>query len=278
MRVLAFATTLCLAVSFGASGCGEGSRDERAAGRPAPIMVTRSGGDDAAISAPQSLASRMVVKSATLVLESDDPVEAAARARSAVEEAGGFVVRSDVQPFNANANSVSLTLRVPSARFDSVLMELRKLGDVGSETISGKDVTEEFLDVQAQLRNHKALEARFLELLGQAGNLSETLEVERELARVRLEVDRIEGRSKFLRDQVDLSTIHFTANPTEALARSTPTLGREVSAALGDSGEIIALVVAGLIRFTAGMLPILILAAVVGFGLRAALRLRKARG
>lgn len=284
MRIAAFAATL-LTLAVVVPGCAKhdtapgqiATRTAEATGAKGGKATGEAGEASESGGSPAATTERMVIKTATLTIESDDPDGAAVKARTVAEKANGFVVESEVQQWSEHANSVSLTLRVPSEKFDGTLDELRKLGDVGSETISGQDVTEEYLDVQAQLRNQKALESRFLELLSQAQTVADTLEVERELARVRTEIDRIEGRSKYLADQVNLSTIHFNANPTPTLAGRTTTIGSEIADAFGDSGEIIAVVIGGLIRFAAAMLPIGILAGLLGLGLRAIIRRRKSK-
>ena len=261
---------LLLAVS-----CADGNDHAVHAAPAAPVaeanLDARSGEE-----ARNTPAARMVIKTGSLTLEHDDPESLNAQAQQLAEQLGGFVVASNVDEWDDNSNRVTLTLRVPAANFDSVLAALRDLGEVTSETVSGEDVTEEFMDLQAQLRNQRALETRFLALLAQAQTVSDTIEVERELARVRTEIERMEGRAKYLNDRVDMSTVSLTVNPTRTLSAHSTTIGSEVADALGDSGEIIAVVVGGLIRIAAGLLPIGVLLTMFGLAIRAAYRRRKA--
>jgi len=226
--------------------------------------------------APQQ---RMVIKTATMTIQSDEPEATAARARSLIEQSGGFVVQSDTQTYASNANQVSLTLRVPAEKFDATLQALRELGEPVNESIRGQDVTEEFVDVQAQLRNQTKLEARFLALLESAQTVAETLEIERELARVRTEIDRLEGRSKYLRDQVAMSTINLTVRPTPKLFDDGgPKLGEEIVEAFSDAADLVVIVIGGLIRVAGALLPIGVLLLLFAGAARWLWRRRRGKG
>jgi hypothetical protein len=121
-----------------------------------------------------------------------DKVEKMAR------EAGGYlVVRRD------NA----ITIRVPASRFDSVLAETMKLGDVLERNVEVRDVTEEYYDVQTRLRNMEAVLERLQVLLEKADSVEDALKVEAELARVATDVERMKGRLKLLRELISFSTI-----------------------------------------------------------------------
>lgn len=223
---------------------------------PAPSSEMKGKSDSASGPTEPGIApsERMVIKNANLTIEHDAPQETSEKALAIVAANGGFVVDNTTQNYNESTH-VSMTLRIPSASFETTVQQLRELGEVRTEAITGEDVTEEFMDLQAQLRNQRALESRFVELLGQAATVAETIEVERELARVRTEVERLEGRSQFLNDRVSMSTIALEIRPTSSFGGTT-TIGKEVADAFGDAGEIIAVVIGGLIRMAAGLLPI----------------------
>ncbi len=239
---------------------------------PATTEASRGGQASTRGTNPQE---RMVIKTADVTIESDDPEASSASAQAFAAAAGGFVVQSNTHQWNQNANTVSLTLRIPAAQFEPIMAQARGLGSVKSENIAGQDVTEEFADLQAQMSNQRALEQRFRELLGQTQSVTEALEVERELARVRIEIDQLEGRAKFLSDQVALSTINLNINPSATLSGSTTTIRGEVSDAFADSGKIVAVVIGGIIRTGAALLPIMLILLLAAFSVRAALRRRK---
>src|SRR6202011_3293944 len=107
--------------------------------------------------------------------------------------------------------------RVPASQFNASVEEIRHVGGdlskVRQEKISGQDVTEEYIDVEARIKTKKALEAQFLEIMKQAHKVSDALEVQSELANVRTDIERMEGRRRYLDNQSSLSTISVTLQP-----------------------------------------------------------------
>ena len=133
--------------------------------------------------------------------------------------------------------SASITVRVPSAGYQPILGALDTLGTVEERSETSRDVTAEFVDIEARIRNKEREEQRLLELLGEAeGKLKEILEVERELSRVRGEIERAQGQMNVLKDQVDLATI--TIRASERTVYTPPmqaAFGDRVGAAWGNS-------------------------------------------
>ncbi|MCH9684817.1 MAG: DUF4349 domain-containing protein [Deltaproteobacteria bacterium] len=112
--------------------------------------------------------------------------------------AGGYI---------SQQTDTSLSLRVPSRRFRKVMKQIEGLGDVQSRSVQTMDVSEEFHDLKVRLANLEATRTRIQKLLGQAKTLAEILTVEKELERVGGEIDRIEGRLRFLSSQAAFSTV-----------------------------------------------------------------------
>jgi Domain of unknown function (DUF4349) len=132
-------------------------------------------------------------------------------------EVGGFLSRRD---------DMAITIRVPANRFDEVVKRIEKVGDVLNRNVSAQDVTEEFADLEVRLRNARAIRDRLEQLLVKATKVEESLQIERELGRVAGEIERIEGKMKFLRDRAAYSTItvRFQARPVENLGPKKPRL------------------------------------------------------
>jgi hypothetical protein len=102
----------------------------------------------------------------------------------------------------------TLELKVPSARFDELTEGLQPIGRLEFVNVSAEDVSEEFVDLTARAANGRRLEERLVELLRtRTGKLQDVLTVERELARVREEIERIEGRLRYLKTSAQLSTL-----------------------------------------------------------------------
>jgi hypothetical protein len=119
-------------------------------------------------------------------------------------ELGGFLARRD---------NASITIRVPASRFDETLRRVVALGDVLHRNISAEDVTEEFRDMEARLKNARAMRDRLEQLLAKAQKIDESIAIERELGRVTEEIERMEGRLKLLRDRATLSTVTVSFRP-----------------------------------------------------------------
>lgn len=213
-----------------------------------------------------------VIKTADLKLEvpKDEFRDAVTKATGSASSFGGFVLTTDV----SETRSGTIILRVPAENFDAVLGELRALGDLKGEAISGRDVSEEFVDLQARLRNLEAQETVLLRLMDRAQTVSATIKVQRELSGVQMEVERLRGRIRFLDDQTSFSTI--TLNLVRAdLAPPEPAgaLGRAWENAKDTFVAVVSAVVVG-----AGfVLPVAFLLALIALAYRA-LRPRLSQG
>ena len=102
----------------------------------------------------------------------------------------------------------NVTLRIPKQHFDAFINDLSKgVAYFDRKEILARDVTEEFVDVEARLKAKQTLEKRYLELLDKANKVSEILEIERELANIREEIEAKQGRLQYLQSRVAMSTI-----------------------------------------------------------------------
>ncbi len=153
---------------------------------------------------------RYLIKNATLIIETDDARAATDRVVAAMQQVQGYV--SDLhETVNALGNrTVTMQVRIPSTAFDQSLMQVEALGKVLNKQVNTQDVTEEYVDIDARSRNLKSMETRLLDHLTRAGALEEVLRVEQELTRVREQIERLDGRLRFLSDRVGFSTIGLT--------------------------------------------------------------------
>src|SRR5204862_592093 len=150
----------------------------------------------------------MLVRTGQASLEVDSLEAGIARIREAAQRVGAVIANTSMEGGRHQTRAASLELRIPSDRFDEAVNGLSPIGKVESVNVSVEDVGEEFVDVQARVTNARRLEQRLIELLAnRTGKLSEVLNVERELARVRQEIERYEGSMRYLRDRDSVSTI-----------------------------------------------------------------------
>ena len=105
------------------------------------------------------------------------------------------------------------------------------------EKITGQDVTEEFIDLEARIKTQKALELQFLEIMKQAHKVEDALEVQRQIAEVRTEIEKLEGRKRFLENRASLSTITVSLQSPTAIVVNTSGFGRNMREAVADSVE-----------------------------------------
>lgn len=127
---------------------------------------------------------------------------------------GGHVESSSMA--GARARSGSLVVRVPSDRFDEAMSDFRALGTVTGESISGRVVTQEFVDLEARLRTWESQEAVLLDLMEQATSVEATLRIQRELQDVQFRIEQIEGQLRVLEDRTAFATIRLSMLETGA--------------------------------------------------------------
>jgi hypothetical protein len=215
---------------------------------------------------------RKIVRNAELDLEAESPERAQQMITSIAEMKGGFVVESQQSMSNikaANRDIATMTLRVPAEKFGETLEEIRQAGGrVISENVKGEDVTEEFIDIEAQLKAKKALEAQFMEIMKRASRVEEALEVQSELADVRGEIEKIEGRKRFLENKSSLSTIKIRIQTAQVIASATRGFGERFVEAFDAGMNVATGFLLGLMTFIVAILPFAViigLPTVIGF-------------
>jgi hypothetical protein len=159
--------------------------------------------------------SRAVIRNATLQLSHGRPAEITEQASALARSAGGYVLDGTTQTAAGSVLSSMVVLRVPEPAFEQTLEHVRKLATLREESITGQDVTDEFVDTEARLRALRKLELRLMGLLEQSAKLNDLLQVEQEVARVNGEIERFEGRLRYLRERTSMSTITLTVHAPE---------------------------------------------------------------
>ena len=208
-----------------------------------------------------------VIKTADVRIEvARDDVEAAVRnSVSTAGRFGGFVVSTSLE--GDGAGSATVVVRVPAESFERALAALEELGEVDGELISGQDVGQEFVDLEARIRNLESQEVVLLRLMDESRSVSDTIRVQRELQSVQLEIERLTGRLRYLKDQADMSTISVSFFES-GTAPGKPTLGvlqRAWERAVDVSLAVVSAVIVG----TGFVVPIGLLLAVAYLVLRA---------
>jgi len=160
---------------------------------------------------------RMIVREGSITLEVEDIAETMDEVARLAEELSGYVVSSYKREFERGVSG-RITIRVPSEKFDEAFVRLRQLAlAVPYETTTAKDVTEEYVDLEARLSNLRATEAQYLALLERAETVEDILKVQRELSNVRGEIEQIEGRMQYIERTSEMALIEVTLQETKGL-------------------------------------------------------------
>jgi hypothetical protein len=198
--------------------------------------------------------------------------------RRTVTELGGYTTDESHRQQNDGMNTATITCRVPAEKLDDAIGRFQRLGKQEQLSITAEDISESYSDLEIQIGNQKRLEARLLDLLNrQTNRLTDLLEIERETARVRGEIDRMEGRKRFWDNQLALSTLIVALHdPRPAIASAGGGPWRTLRQAFGDAGDNFVLTVADIIAAIGTLIPLIVTIAVVVLALRWLLRWRRA--
>jgi hypothetical protein len=171
---------------------------------PAPAPPSPDGEE---LKAPENVGP-MIVQTASLNILATNYDEASAAIERLAAAHGGYVEKLDAKAQTGNARELSAALRIPTKQLDGFLADVRKLGHVEEETRSNEEVSDQYVDLQARLKSARATEQRLIELLGtRTGKLQDVLEAERELARIRGEIEGMQGQSAILVHRVNYATV-----------------------------------------------------------------------
>ena len=224
----------------------------------------------------------MILRTAQITVVTPNLDKARSEMDKIVQRYGGYIGQLTTDSPADAAHKLTATLRVPGNQLDAALADLKKLGRIESESQSGQDVTAQYVDLEARLSNSRKSEQRLLELLQQrTGKLSDVLEVENELSRVREEIERMEGERRLLSKQVQFATVNATVTEEfKAPARALPeSLGTRFHNAAVDGYQSIVDFFIGVALFLISDGPMLLLwVAILFFPARYAWRKLRSRG
>lgn len=285
MRTLLLATfALGLLVSCSGAGSGASAPGGTVSRVGAPEPAIADGGPAAAVTkgAPTTDQSanrpggipvpaafdptRALILTASISMRAGDPWSAADRAQSIAKSLGGDVMTLS-QSGSGEHRSASMTLRVPADTFNDALRALRSLSDVEvmSSSIDSKDVTEQFVDLEARLRAKRAEEARYLALLARADKIEDILRIDQSLNSVRTQIEQLTGQLNSMKSRTTFSTISLSITPTGVLPVGDPKVydpSKTVERAIAALGVILR-VASDLVIWllVLGWLPLLMLGA-----------------
>ena len=216
----------------------------------------------------------MLVRTGQASLQVDSLEIGIARVRDVARRTGAVIANTSMEGGNQQTRAASLELRIPSEHFDEAVNGLSPIGKLESVNVTVQDVGEEYVDVQARVANARRLEQRLVQLLAdRTGKLADVLRVERELARVREEIERYEGRMRYLRTRASISTLSVGIHEPYPIVAQHPG-ARPIRDAFVQAWRNLVGLTAGLIASLGVIIPLGVIAVVLVFLARRWLPLR----
>jgi hypothetical protein len=165
---------------------------------------------------------RDLIMTANVSMRSDDPWKTADSAKQIAQGLGGMLLALN-ESGSGTQRSATLTMSVPSTRFDDAISALKKLdGEVVSSNVDAKDVTDQLVDLDARITTLRAEEQRYVALLGRANTIDEVLKVQAALTPLRTQIEQLSAQQKNMKDRVAFSTISLSVSPIPTPTPSEP--------------------------------------------------------
>jgi hypothetical protein len=185
---------------------------------PAPAVgTTAENGIPTLVTNPN----RNLILTANVQMRTQDPWATADKARAIASGLGGDILAMS-QTGQGENRSALITVRVPSDRFDEALRQLKLLdGEVVTSNVDAKDVTDQFVDLQARLVAKQAEEQRYLQLFPQAKTVDETLKIDAALGNVRTQIEQLQGQINSIKTRTEFSTITMSIAPILTVSAET---------------------------------------------------------
>ena len=215
-------------------------------------------------------ANRKIIYSASMSIYTEDFTGTLQRLNVAVAESGSYMQESSQYGMARDGNArMHVTLRVPQGEYSSVKDFLHTLGEVESASEKGEDVTGSYFDTEARITVLRAQHARVLELLYAAKTLEEIMTVERELANIQTEIERLTTVIKRYDDlttyatiTVDIYQVQDEATIAAMKETNNPTFGKRISENISNSLSMFLMVLEGLLVALLWLLPYIIIAGI----------------
>lgn len=211
---------------------------------------------------------KKIIKNGNLTLKVDKVDSAVENITQIARGNGGEILSSNFYQTGSNVKSGVITIKVPMGNFEKAYAEIKKVASlVVVESTSRQDITEQYVDFQAQLKNKQAEEEAFVKIMSQAQKIDDILAVQVELSRVRGQIEQLQGRIKYLDSQTDMSTI--SVNLTEDAIISVTDRWKPLQVAKESINMLVKKLqgfVDFLLRLLIVVIPVLLLYGIVVFG------------
>ncbi|TWU07663.1 DUF4349 domain-containing protein [Stieleria varia] len=211
------------------------SSNEKASSEAVQLVSTSGSAADA---------NRRIIYTSTIGLIVQDYTAFESALPRLVSQLGGYISKRDTNRQYSDQQSGSWIVRVPVENYHDLMGGVAEQGFAESRQENAQDVTEEFVDITARVANKRELEKRILKMLDErTGKLTDVLSIENELARVREEIERMEGRMRYLSDRTTLATVTINCRErAEYQPAAAPTFASRIGDSwVGSLGSLLAL-------------------------------------
>lgn len=227
-------------------------------------MEMESSDDVSKVSASQKvekITEQKLIKNGDISFETKSIKETKLFLQQTISKYKGYISNERIEDYRTNPTEI-LTIRVPNVDFDNLINDIGKeVGEFDSKRIDIDDVTAEFVDIEARLKNKKQLETKYQELLAKATNMTDILKIEKEISIIREDIESTEGRLRYLSNQVGYSTLTVTYYERKATVGFH--FGSKLKEALANGGM-------GLLRFLIGVVqlwPLWLIGGIIWYGI-----------
>lgn len=213
--------------------------------------------------------SRMVIYNASLYMEVKKIVQVQDQINKTVVEMGGYTIQQTMNQNSEERQESSLTVRIPQDHFQPFLDKVKKLGvRTENQSISGQDVTEEYVDLKSRVKSKQVAEKRLTQFMDEAKDTKTLLEISNELSKVQEEIETIQGQMKYLENQTSLSTVTITLFENKVvvpgLEKDQLNTWDKTKKQFMKSINFIVSFISGLFVFIIGYLPVIVILGLIG--------------
>ena len=215
--------------------------------------------------APAAELPRKIIYTAEVHLLVEDLDESEKLLTVLLSDHKGFIAQMEITGTKGSSRTGRWKVRIPVSQFDGFIAAVARLGELQRHSRDSKDVTEEYYDLEARIKNKQIEEERLTEHLKKStGNLEDILDVERELSRVRGEIEQMQGRLKLLANLTELTTVTVVMHERKGyVPPPEPEFGTAVSRTLDSSVDLLVNFGKGVVLFLVALVPWLPLLALV---------------
>lgn len=222
---------------------------------------------DTSVESNEAQSTRKVIYNANLSLQVSDFQKAQEQLELKTKGFGGYIVESNVYREGDNYTTGTMTVRVPADKFEEFINDAEGVASkVIDRSLTGEDVTEEFVDLQSRLKSKRVVEERLLDFMSKAVKTEDLLTISKDLANVQEEIEKINGRIKYLNNQTSFSTVSISfseiRNVSNLEASELNTWDRTKEQFI-TSGNFLLSMMSGLIVLLVGNIPVILFLSII---------------